>query len=665
MKETLRRIQAAVTFVVILVLLTGNVGVFLPEGWTGLSVSVKAADVTTVPLNQQFDETDEAYFELPEHGVVTFEGNRYNAIVEIYKVLENGNEEQIASQNASRMVPLRLAPGKYKCLGAHVITKINFTPETKDTFEQEWNDSFDTANKIEPSLAYTGNLNCSWSDWDGSYYCTDEDYYKLELQQAGMVQIQYSIEESEEGNRNAVVLYNEDEDGNVSEICKVDDSKTDKTRYSKRYRLPKGIYYVKISSGDYGNWSNYQIKVNYEQESAADHEQEYNNTIEIANEISANIGYTGNIPNSEDMDCYKFTLPTTSRVKLKMQIPRGSKKDLLSASLYEEDGTNSIVKVNTTMNPVVRSEEQLLEAGNYYVLVEKGLNYRDAVDGNDIDYTLTVEAVGKILVQEITITSDKTEVHVGDSIQMTAAVSPDDAENKEVIWSCSDKSVVEIDSKGKVTCVGTGNVYITATAKDGSRKSASYLLTVTKVPVSSISIETYSDTYFIGDKVHLSVMILPTNVNAMDKDVVWDSNDESIAEVSDNGVITCKSAGTVTITATATDGSGVSASKAFTVLKAKSKNNYLSKLSISNGKLTPSFKKTKTSYNLVLKKQMSQVVIKAVAEDKKAVIKINSKKMKDNKITIRLKSGKCKTVKIQVTAENRKTKTYNIKVKRK
>lgn len=652
MKGRLKKeMQAAVTFVVTLALLAGNAGGILPVEWVGLSVSVKAADAANVPLNREFDETKEAYFELPEHGVVTFESKLE---VMVYKVLENGNEEQYMCDRALPLT-LRLAPGKYKAY-SFGITKINFTPETEATFEKEWNDSFDTANKIEPNLAYTGNLNLY------SKGCSeDKDYYKFELQQAGMVQIQYSIKDSE--NKNTIVLYSEDEEGNTNEICKVADSWTDKTRYSKRYRLPKGIYYIKISgtrNGD-ANISDYQIKVNYEPETAADHEQEYNDTKETANEISVNTGYTGNIPVFEDKDYYKFTLPATSRVKLKMQVPRESKDGLLSASLYGEDGTTRIVKVNTTTNPVARSEEQLLEAGTYYVLVESG--FKDDKDGNDVDYTLTVEAVGKVLVQEITVTSDKTEVHVGDRVQMKAAVLPEDAENKEVTWSCSDKSVAEIDSKGKVTCVGTGNVYITATATDGSGESASYMLTVTKVPVSSILIEAPSITLYTGDEVWLSAVIKPDNVT--DKEIVWDSDDESIAEVSGDGVVTCKSAGTVTITATATDGSGVSASKKFTVLNPKSKNNYLSKISISKGKLTPSFKKTKTSYSLVLTKQTSQVVIKAVAEDKKSVIKINGKKMKDNKVTIKLKSGKSKTVKIQVTAENGKTKTYNIKVKRK
>lgn len=95
----------------------------------------------------------------------------------------------------------------------------------------------------------------------------------------------------------------------------------------------------------------------------------------------------------------------------------------------------------------------------------------------------------------------------------------------------------------------------------------------------------------------------------------------------------------------------------------KSKNNYLSKLSISQGKLTPVFKKTRTSYSLTLNKTMSRVTIKATQADKNAVVTIDGKKL--SKTTVKLKSGQSKTVTIKVKAENGKTKTYKVKVKRK
>lgn len=420
-------------------LLAGNIGGVVPMGQE--RVSVKAAEVTYVPVNQEFEKTKTAYFELTEGGVVTFENGGSQKWVALYQVSDDGNETEYARQT----LRLRLAPGKYKVVGHYnyndydksYINKINFISEPGVTYEKEWNDTLDTANEIQTNIAYTGNLNQT-SGGDPWYYSEDKDYYKFELKQGGLVQIQYSIDDlscgynrnDNTGNKNEIILYCEDKEGNVSEIANICTSH-DKTRYSKRYRLPKGIYYVLINNNKYSsvreNISDYQLKVNYEPETSTDHEQEYNNTKDTANEISTNTGYTGNIttygdeyssnilstpyPNSSfDKDYYKFTLPTTSRVKLKMQVPRQSEDGLFHTVLYKADATSKITDMKTTTNPVAYSAEQLLEAGTYYVLVERGSTINDTVD-----YTLTVNAKEVVVVQGITLTPGKTPAYVGDS----------------------------------------------------------------------------------------------------------------------------------------------------------------------------------------------------------------------------------------------------------
>ncbi len=60
--------------------------------------------------------------------------------------------------------------------------------------------------------------------------------------------------------------------------------------------------------------------------------------------------------------------------------------------------------------------------------------------------------------------------------------------------------------------------------------------------------------------------VLPENAD--NKEVTWASSDETVANVSEAGLITAKAAGTATIKATAKDGSGVSGELVITV-KAK------------------------------------------------------------------------------------------------
>ena len=184
--------------------------------------------------------------------------------------------------------------------------------------------------------------------------------------------------------------------------------------------------------------------------------------------------------------------------------------------------------------------------------------------------------------------------------------------------------------------------------------------------IKSITLETELDKedeadLRVGDEFELYANIYPEELE--DSELDWSSSDESVATIDWDGCVTCVGAGKVTFTATATDGSNVTAKRTFTILKAKSKDNYLSKIAFSQGKLTPAFKKKKTKYTLTLSKKMSKVIIKATKSDSNANIKINGKNT--NKVVVKLKSGKSKVIIIKVTAENGKTKSYRIKVKRK
>lgn len=66
-----------------------------------------------------------------------------------------------------------------------------------------------------------------------------------------------------------------------------------------------------------------------------------------------------------------------------------------------------------------------------------------------------------------------------------------------------------------------------------------------------------------GLKEQLTAIIVPSN--ATDRSVLWQVSDESIAVVSKTGLLTALSNGSVTVTVTAQDGSGVSAEKAINV----------------------------------------------------------------------------------------------------
>ena len=93
------------------------------------------------------------------------------------------------------------------------------------------------------------------------------------------------------------------------------------------------------------------------------------------------------------------------------------------------------------------------------------------------------------------ITLDKTEgvLTVGNTVTVTATVTPDTATNASVTWTSSDEAIVTVDSEGKITAVAPGTATITATSDSNPDASAAYAVTVqAKKVVTSTSTKTSS-----------------------------------------------------------------------------------------------------------------------------------------------------------------------------
>ena len=109
---------------------------------------------------------------------------------------------------------------------------------------------------------------------------------------------------------------------------------------------------------------------------------------------------------------------------------------------------------------------------------------------------------------------------------------------------------------GEVVGVGVGECMITISNTYNS-VTASCRLRVLPASVKSIRLSKSSLEIAEGETAELSYSVLPSY--AANKDVVWESSDESIAAVSENGIVRAISAGEATIKVTALDGSGCSA----------------------------------------------------------------------------------------------------------
>lgn len=173
----------------------------------------------------------------------------------------------------------------------------------------------------------------------------------------------------------------------------------------------------------------------------------------------------------------------------------------------------------------------------------------------------------EIKVTEISLNETVKTIAVDETLQLIATILPEEAVNKNVIWTSSDPSIAEVDNNGLVKALSAGNATITAITEDGGL-TATCEITVT-VPVTGISLNKQETTIYAEDTEQLVATILPEN--ATNKNVSWTSDKVDIVTVSENGLITGISEGSAVITVTTEDGN-LTASCTVTVLPPSSIN---------------------------------------------------------------------------------------------
>lgn len=88
--------------------------------------------------------------------------------------------------------------------------------------------------------------------------------------------------------------------------------------------------------------------------------------------------------------------------------------------------------------------------------------------------TYAIAYTDNALASCVTLTPDsKTLTGKGETVQLIASVTPDNAVNKKLTWSTSDSSVAIVDENGLVTAVANGTAIITVTTEDGEMTATS------------------------------------------------------------------------------------------------------------------------------------------------------------------------------------------------
>lgn len=241
-------------------------------------------------------------------------------------------------------------------------------------WEEETNDTPETANVIKIGTSYTGNL---------GNLNSDKDYYTFQIATKGTFDLNFTFKSEEVSYGWTISILDE----NYKELYKQEKIKTQEQ--IKNIVLTKGTYYVKIEAGwayfdYYPAWVDYTFTVIAK-------ETEKNDTQKTANKFYLNkitaSNYTGNFRGSlstkTDIDYIKVTVPFKSSNAITIA---GSKANTHKVTIYNSKGTEL---VNFLNNKKSLTKTVDLEKGTYYIKIVSGANFVKT------GYTITINSTKK------------------------------------------------------------------------------------------------------------------------------------------------------------------------------------------------------------------------------------------------------------------------------
>ena len=202
-------------------------------------------------------------------------------------------------------------------------------------------------------------------------------------------------------------------------------------------------------------------------------------------------------------------------------------------SVTDSQGATAIHEMLVVVNqpPVIHAEDRVITVGDEFKALE-GVTATDDEQGdireievveNNVktdtpgEYTVTYKVVDKLggvatktikvtvkekvtLVENVVINNRVNNLYIGSNQVLSATITNENADKKDVVWTTSDEKIASIEADGntvKVIAKAKGQVTITAKATDGSEKSDSI----------TIDIQDYKD-----HVVDLAKDIIDTNV---------------------------------------------------------------------------------------------------------------------------------------------------------
>ncbi len=309
-----------------------------------------------------------------------------------------------------------------------------------------------------------------------------------------------------------------------------------------------------------------QLRVNYDPEDTTDDKTvewsssdasvatvDQNGLVRAIKDGTATItAKVGNVEDTYQIAVKEVKLESISLDREEITIHRGE-SDILQVIYNPADTTDDKTVEWKSSNPAQVSVDG---NGNVKAVALGGAIITARVGDKEATCKVTVDAPLEKIIPSV----DNLELLKNQTANIIYTLDPSDTtDNKAVTFETSNSDVATVSPNGTVKAVGEGEA--TITLKGANNITATVAVTVTEIPIETVALDRKIAVVEKGDSIDLTATVGPENTTDDNKEITWESSDETIATISSKNTnsgspvkVTALGSGEVTITATAGNG---------------------------------------------------------------------------------------------------------------
>ena len=219
----------------------------------------------------------------------------------------------------------------------------------------------------------------------------------------------------------------------------------------------------------------------------------------------------------------------------------------INGKVIPESATNRALEYSTSDESIVKvySDGRIFAASAGVATVTVS-----SEENSDYSHSITI-TVEKIPLESISLENVDTELFVGEKTRLDVEFYPANSSEKNILWYSSNPDVLSVDENGIVSAISEGEAELTATAETDTEVFASIKIIVhpkeesPAITIESIKLTAEDSDGYVNGEMKLDAALYPEGASGR---LLWYSSDDSVATVSQKGVVRFHKSGTVTIT---------------------------------------------------------------------------------------------------------------------